>query len=865
LVGLLEREVPAHRVTVVAAPAGYGKTTLLAEWARDSTLPVAWIAVDEGNDEPARLLRSIVAAWAAIDPAIRERVPGLLLATTEPDVDAALAAMVEEGSGRREPLAFVLDDAHVVVDPEARRLLATLIERLPPMLHIVLSCREAPVPLGRARARGELLELGPEDLRFTDAEARAFLNDLMGLQLGDAGADALGEGLEGWAAGLQLVALGRRRRPDGNLPVAVTGRHRFIADYLEEDVLAGLEARRRAFLLRTSVLERLNGELCDAVTGDGDGQRMLEELERANLFLVALDDERTWYRYHRLFADVLREALRRDHPGEVAGLHRRAAYWLLERQLPEPAFDHALAAGDPAIVYQLFERYVSDFLNSGQLRTLRRWVDALPPAWIEQYPALGLAEVALLLAGGAYERSIRRIDEIERQLTEAGDAAPAWQAGWTSAVRCFMACFANDVAGAESHADRALRVLGDGDRGFRADVFHALADTYRRNGRWDEARALYLKVVEVAHQPALHVRWVHVFGALADLELMRGHLRAALDYWTRALAAVQQGENWGRVPLPVAGWVYLRMAEVFYERNALAEAAQHLALGERRAELGDEVRARIAAAVLRTQLALAGRDLEGAADALDVARSLLTDAAFPDWPARVARGEVELWLAEGRLEAAVAWARRLLDGSDAAEVASPEREILHIAAARALIAKGDQDSLGQAAGLLSGVLNEAATSGRAGLEIEARSLVALASQRRGDTTAAMTSLERALRLAEPEGYVRLFVDLGPPMGRLLQAARERHVMPGYVATLLAAFGPDAPAASRALPEPLSQRERDVLRLLAAGLTNIEIADALFISAETVKKHTGSIYAKLGVGNRTEAAGRARALGLLDDA
>lgn len=489
LVGLLEREGPAHRMTVVAAPAGYGKTTLLAEWARSSGLPIAWFTIGGGDDEPARLLRSMVAAWAVVEPQIRERLPGLVLATTEPNLDAALDAVLEEAASRDAPLLIVLDDAHLVVDTASRRLLATLVDRLPPALHVVLSCREAPVPSGRYRARGELLELTADDLRFSDLEARAFLNDVMGLELGDAGADALGGRLEGWAAGLQLVALGRRGHHGADLPLIVTGRHRFIADYLEEDVLAGLDADARAFLLRTSLLERLCGELCDAVTGRDDGQRTLAALERRNLFIVALDDERTWYRYHQLFADVLRDVLRREHADEVIQLHSRAAIWLLEHQLPEPAFDHALAAGDPVIAYQLFERYVSDFLNSGQLRTLRRWVDALPPSWLEQYPVFRLGEAALLLASGAYERSRRQIDVIERQRAAAGDAAPAWQYGWTSAVRCFMACFANDITGAERYADRALRILGDADRGFRADIFHALADTYRRNGRWDEARA----------------------------------------------------------------------------------------------------------------------------------------------------------------------------------------------------------------------------------------------------------------------------------------------------------------------------------------------------------------------------------------
>ena len=866
LLDALETGLPRHKLTLVSAPAGYGKTTLLAQWARTSRMPVAWLALDPEDNDRERFLRYLVSAWAEIDPGIRDMTLGILLSAAEPDVDAALAAFVNAGAAVGKHTAFVLDDVHLLDDPGVIGALAFLLDHLPPLLHVVLAGRdELPLPLARYRARRELLQLDASDLRFAPEETRAFLAGPMGLTLDDDEIARLQTRLEGWIAGLQLAALAARRHPDAPGPLAVTGRHRFIADYLEEDVLADLPAGVRGFLLATSILDPLCASLCDAVTGRDDGDRMLRTLERRNLFLMPVDDDREWFRYHALFAEVLREALRRQDGAEIADLHRRAARWYIDHRLPEPAFDHAVAGDDATLAYLLLDRYVSDFINTGQLGILHRWVDALPPAWTVRSPAFGLAQVALLLATGAYEESIRRIDDIERRLADTGESDTTWQMAWVSAVRCFIACFGNDVPGAESYADQALRLLGDQNAGLRADVFHALADTYRRNGRWDEAERFYRKVMEVAHQPALHARWVHIYGALADLELMRGRLRVAFTYWRKALASIEDPHNWGMMDLPVAGWVYVRMGQVLYERNDLPGAREHLARGMARADLGDDVRSRIAAAVIQARLELTEGDIDAATATVERVRTEVEQASFPDWVARFARCEVECWLARGEHATAVAWATETLAGETGH--GWPERELLDLAVARALIAAGDAPALARASSLLARLRDAAATEGREGIRIEASALLALACQRRGDTAAALMALEEALRLAEPEGYIRLFVDLGQPMARLLQEARTRRVQPTYVATLLAAFGEDVAALSagaEALPEPLSHREQDVLRLIAAGLTNSEIAGALFNSPETVKKHTGSIYGKLGVGNRTEAAARARSLHLLDD-
>jgi LuxR family maltose regulon positive regulatory protein len=536
----------------------------------------------------------------------------------------------------------------------------------------------------------------------------------------------------------------------------------------------------------------------------------------------------------------------------------------LDARLPEPAFQHALAADDDQTGFEIFDRYANVLFNTGQFRTLQQWLDQLPTTWRDQYPVFGLPEAGLLLVSGAFEAGLRRIDEVEQRLKSSPSADVQEQLGRVTAVRCFIACMQNDLAQAERLAHRALRELSGEDLGFRPGIFAALGDTYRRHGRWADAKASYLTAMEFTHAPMVRVQAAHLFGALADLDLRQGRLRSAGDYWEQALAAVQDREHWGQLPLPVFGWVELRMGELLYEWNDIERARAHMDRGLERAELSGDVQALLAGSVICARLKLTEGDSTGAAAHLERARPHLEPNVFPDWTSRFERCEVDLWLAQDKLRSAVNWADAML--TDGALEKRPESEAAQLVLARVLILKGDAPSLDRASSLLDRLLQLAEIEGRVGVHIEVRALQALAHQRRDDLVGAMTALEHALRLAEPEGYVRLFADLGLPMARLLQEARSRHVMPDYVDTLLAAFGTAAPpemTGSHLLPEPLSPRERDVLRLVAVGLTNEEIAGRLFISPGTVKKHTGSIYGKLGVGNRTEAAARARELDILD--
>ncbi|CAN5886430.1 LuxR C-terminal-related transcriptional regulator [soil metagenome] len=863
LLDALDQHVPNHRLTVVSAPAGYGKTTLLSQWVHGAgSHSVAWLTLGSEDNDLDRFLRYLVSAWNAVQPGVLDSPVGLLLGSIAPDTGTVLTHFVNLASDRSDALIFVLDNYHLIEEPAIHQSVTFLLDHLPSSAHIVITARGEPdLPLARYRASGDLFELGVQDLQFDSRETRQLLGDLKATDLAGDQIALVQEQLEGWVTGLRLMCHGHRQLPAaaGTLPIG--GRQRFVADYLREAVIGNLPATLHRFLMETSILQQLSGSLCDAVTGESGSQQVLEAVEREGLFLAPLDNTRDWYRYHPIFTGVLQEELRRVYPESSGTLHRRAAQWYLDHGMPEPAFDHALAGDDAETGSRIAEDYAVITMESGEFSVVRRWVESVPSGWYERFPPVALLKVVYLVYSGDIAECMRLLDDLEARMRQSRDSSRHKELGKVATARCAIACFMNDLPMAELHAAEAFRELPPDDRFFRSSIHHALGDTYSRNGLWEKAKASLLRSLEIVHEPSCPIRSVHIFGALADLELRQGHLRAAEAYWNRAVEGIQRPEVWGRLPVPVTGWVSIRLAELHYERNRLSDAKLHLTRGLELAELGGETRSQIAGHLISARLDLANSRPRMAMEHLDRARALCEHAQFPEWTRRVDRCLLETWLAQNQLRAAANWADAM--PPDGVRGALAEIEIDQLTLARVLIVKNHQADRERALDMLADLIARSGTEGRNGIQIEALILQSLALWEAGDWKPAMTSLEQALTLAEPEGYLRLFADFGASLAPVLLQAVDQQILPEYSRLILDTITADAGSnGSGTMLEPLSSREREVLELIAAGMTNREIAGRLFISAETVKKHTSSIYAKLQVGHRTQAVARARSLGLL---
>lgn len=902
----------AARLILVSAPAGFGKTTLLAQWlhARQAEPPlrVAWLSLDHEDDDAARFLAYLVAALQTLEPRLGEGLLAALRSPERPLVESLLAVLVNDAAALlgRDRCLLVLDDYHAVQDPAIHDVLSFLLDHLPPAVGLVVAGRaDPPIPLARLRGQGQLVELRDADLRFTPGEATAFLNEVMGLALSMADVAALEARTEGWITGLQLAALSLRGRDPGQIPAFVqgfAGSHRFVLDYLVEEVLVGQPPGIQAFLLQTSILERLCGGLCEAVVGnrelgnggvgnwvgargvEGDagstdgmvtGQEVLEYLEANHLFILPLDDERRWYRYHRLFADLLRARLPDLGPGlglpPPAELHRRASAWYEAEGHTGESITHALAAGEDARAAELVAGAGLDLLVRGELTTLLGWLEMLPDDLVRASRWLCLYHAWALALSGRGEAAEERLQDAEACPggSEAGVAA-----GHASAIRAYLAAHAGEASVAVELARRSLELLPGEERTVRSVVAFTLANVQRVQGDTEAAAGALIEAATMGREGGnLHLA-VSALCQLGALEMERGHLHSAARYFRRSSDLAGD--------LPVAASSYSGLGALAYEWNDLPAAekllARALALHRRwgnaealAADYGDVLRLR-----------LAQDDLAGAKAILDeMVRVASGGQAGPPSPFLAALSEicrVYLDLARGDQAAAARWAA----GSEALPLSGAELAYLHefrdLTVARVHLALGREQggSLALAGRLLSRLLAGAEAQERWGRAIEALALLALVRQAEGDTGRALDLLERALVLAEPEGYVRSFVDAGAPLAGLLRLLAARAAAGGYAGRLLAAFpegGPDllppgreaAPPSPGPVPwdaEPLSERELEVLRLVAAGLTNAEIAGRLFIAVSTVKSHTNSIYGKLGVKNRTQAVARAQEMGFL---
>jgi LuxR family transcriptional regulator, maltose regulon positive regulatory protein len=879
----------ACALILVCAPAGFGKTALLADWIRQGGKPAAWLSLDAGDNDPARFWRHVAAALDRVRPGIGERV-GLLLGPPAPrSFDGLVTAVINELAGRpgEDEVPLVLDDYHVIDAAPVHASLGFLLEHLPVSLHLVLASRaDPPLPLARLRALGQLTELRAADLRFTAAEAAVLLSHGTEADLTGTSVAALTARTEGWAAGLQLAAQALRGQKDAaGFVTAFSGSHRYVLDYLAEEVLERQQPHVREFLLETSVLDRLSGALCDAVTGRTDSQVMLEAIERANLFLMPLDEVRGWWRYHHLFADLLRARLLQEQPGRLPELHRAAAAWCDAHGLVDEAIRHALAAGDAARAARLIEWHFDTLLERAEGATVDRWVMALPAGLLRCRPRLRLAQAVWALMAGRVDEAERLLGDADRALEagqEAGDGEqdepPTGRArrlanvpASIALVRADIARRRGDAARMDAFTQQAQAHLTEDDRALRPHVgwYLAVADWLR--GRLAEAEDFLVRVV--AEQRAAGERYLAVRSAcdLGQVRQARGNLDAALHAYEQALEIATEV---GRA-LPPAGLAHLGMAEVLYERDELDAAARHATEGValcRQLAYTQPLATGLAALAWIRQ---AQGDQEGALEAMAEAEQVAPGPGLAGLLNPVPAQRARLLLAHGDVAAPARWINERGLGADDEPSYPDEPE--HLVLARVLLA---QERPAEAIALLERWLAAAVTRGGTDSIVRLRTLLARALAASGDQPRALSNLAETLALACPQGYVRVFADEGAPMSALLArlAAAQRagqaeasSVPRDCLARILRAFehkhaAPGAWAGTRAaapgLVEPLTVRELEVLRLLAAGKSNQRIARELVVVLDTVKKHVSHVLAKLGATNRTEAVARARDLGLI---
>jgi LuxR family maltose regulon positive regulatory protein len=868
-------------VTLISAPAGFGKTTLVSEWIATLTgsgVRVAWLSLDESDNLPARFLMYLVAALQTIAPQIGEATLVALQSSQPPPIDVLLIALLNDLTTLGD-VVLVLDDYHVIESQPIDEALTFFVDHLPQRVRLVIASREDPqLPLARLRARGQLIELRAADLRFTPAEAADFLNRVMGLSLSAEDIAALENRTEGWIAGLQLAAISMQGHHDTvGFIQSFTGSHRFVLDYLVEEVLQRQPARVRSFLLETSILDRLSGPLCNVMTDQTDAKAMLESLERGNLFVIPLDDQRQWWRYHHLFAEVLQAHLREAQPDRVSELHRRASVWFEQNDLPADAIHHALAAEDFDRAAELIERVWLSMDLSYQSATWLGWAKALPDELIRVHPVICLGYGWALLNGGELEASEPRLRDAERWLEPSDELAAQMVVvdevefrslpASIASARAYRALALGDIPGTIEQARRALKLAAEDDVIRRTQATALLGMAEYASGDLQSAEQYLLDFQAMMWQANDLANAIGITFVLANIQLAQGRLREVVSAYQHSL---QLALNRGMPFFLGVSDLYRGLSEVLCEQGQLEAATQYLQtaqqLGERGSLTGWPQRLSVAQARMKEVQG----DLVNALALLDEAERQYVRNPLPDRP--IAALKARLWIRQGKLTEALSWVREQNLSAD--DDLSYLREFDHLTLARVFIAeyKTDRadDALRAALKLLQRLLQAAEEGSRTGSVIEILILQALAHQAQGDLPRALASLERTLTLAEPQGYLQVFIDEGPPMAELLTGMKVegRTVkQKDYIHKLLAAFGTQREVQPSALSlqpltEPLSERELEVLRLLGTELSGPEIARKLSVSLNTVRTHTKNIYSKLGANNRRAAIRRAEELDLL---
>jgi LuxR family maltose regulon positive regulatory protein len=874
-----------RKITLIAAPAGFGKTTLLSEWIPSSPRCVTWLSLDEGDNDPIRFWAYVIASLQQIHPDLGAGALALLQSPQAPPITSILTSLINDLAGFPDGFSAVLEDYHVINSQPIHEALNFLIAHLPANMHLVLTTRvDPPLPLARLRARHKLAELRANDLRFTAGEAAAFLNQTMGLNLSAEEVAALEVRTEGWIAGLQIAALSMQGRDDiPGFIHAFSGSHRHILGYLAEEVLNQRPKGTLDFLLQTSILDRLCGPLCEAVTGQGDGEEMLRKLDQANLFIVPLDDEGVWYRYHHLFAEVLRAHLQQAQPDLIQNLHRCASAWFKQNGRLSEAVSHALAGQDFDQASRFIEETSRAMWQRGEVMTLQNWLAALPPGIRRARPQLCLAQAWGALGVGQFAVVNSSILEMEEALSPWAKEDVKPLRAQVDAIRSALAGFQQDNARAIELAHRALEHLPEEDQFLCGFLAYVLGRAYLSQG---DLPAASQKLREAAmfslNAGDLPTASFALVALGAELEA-QGQLRESASCYRQVIQAAQMD---GRPSTITAVGAYVRLGGILYEWNQLDEAVQCVNQGIELARLLQDGSMLIGGGLVLADVLKVHGDLNGAIGSLRNAETAARSGMTPEAALRlVAAARTQLWLAQRNNTDAEQWAtiyERDLDfpvGGDwpGMRQLTPMRDFEYLTLVRVRMAQAQWD---EALRLLTRLQPVVEAGARKASLIELLALRALALQTQANNAKSVAALEHALTLAEPEGYIRIFVDEGEPMRLLLMDYQSKRKMKAdhgvdsellrllaYTDQLLAAFSQPAPAEKQKLesiPESLSERELDVLQLIATGHTNQEIADILVIAVSTVKSHINHLYGKLGANRRTQAIAIARDLGLLSE-
>ena len=881
------------RLSLISAPAGSGKTTLVCDFVRQINRPTAWISLDSGDDDVTRLLTYVVAALDSINVRTSNGLRSLLESSRQHPIETTATMLLNDISSLAAPAVLVLDDYHAIRSETVHNILTFLLNNLPPCLHIVITSRtRTPLSVSRLRARGQLTELHISDLRFTADEATEFLRQVMGLTLADETISALETRTEGWIAGLQLAALSLQRNSDeAEFLKTFSGRHNFVLDYLVDEVISQQPEHIQSFLLRTSILSRLTGPLCDTVTGQQNGQATLIALEQSNLFVVALDNKRQWYRYHHLFSEFL-IARAQESLGEsgLADLHRRASNWYRESALTDEAIRHSLAAQDFDTAAEMIEKSSGELYSRGALSALKSWLESLPDATRRARPRSSIyyAWTLLLTSDGtgtndtAFSQAEDYLRSAENQIKESTDDSYGEDLGMIYAVRTSMSswhpvrksafCAQKDLSNIIRCGQQSLSRLRPENLVWRCVVNIGLGLAYRYIGSIKDATASFAEASRQGSSGGNLAGTIFAHCNWAQLLIQQGQLHKAEHVYREGLR-VAAARNGGL--LPITGQLYIGLGRLFYEWNNLDEAARSIAEGIKRTEAGGSLEPD--ALLKLARIRILQRDAPAASELIEQVTDMTNSPDTKTTALTQARIEhAMLMLAENNIPEASKWAATF--GPSLLVDPDPWIEHEYIALGRVMNTQGDQDKVIPALEILR---KDAAASGRVGSQIEICTVLASSYQNSGDTDAARARLIEALERAEPSRYTRLFVDQGQAILTLLneihQTIKKNHsyasVSREYIERLLTTargqFDPatnirsaTGSAANFALVEPLSDRELEILSLISTGHSNQEIADKSFVALSTVKWHINNIYGKLQVTSRTQAIVRSQQLGLV---